>query len=84
MDFKEATDRLTTRVTLADVAHACGSHPNSIDRARLEPGSKSYRTPPQGWETAVAALAKERGNDLLALASAMEQSQPTFVPRASK
>jgi hypothetical protein len=69
VDFKEATDRLTERVTLADIAEACGSHPNSIDRARLEPGSKSYRTPPQGWETAVEQLARERGNELLTLAN---------------
>lgn len=73
MDFKEATDRLTERVTLADIAEACGSHPNSIDRARLEPGSKSYRNPPQGWQIAIARLAKIRGEELISLAKRLEE-----------
>jgi hypothetical protein len=76
VDFKEATDRLTARVTLADIAEACGSHPNSIDRARLEPSSKSYRSPPPDWENAVAKLAKERGEALLALAGKLAFRTP--------
>jgi hypothetical protein len=72
VDFKEATDRLTERITLADIAEACGSHPNSIDRARLEPGSKSYRNPPPNWQAAVATLARARSRDLLALAELVD------------
>jgi hypothetical protein len=68
VDFKEATDRLTERVTLADIAEACGSHPNSIDRARLEPDSKSYRSPPREWKPALAHLARAHGLKMLALA----------------
>jgi hypothetical protein len=73
VDFKEATDRLTERVTLADIAEACGSHPNSIDRARLEPESKSYRTPPPNWQVALAGLARERGEKLIALANELRK-----------
>jgi hypothetical protein len=68
LDFKEATDRLTARVTLAVIAEACGAHPNSIDRARLDPGSKNYRTPPPEWQSAVVRLARDRAKELLQLA----------------
>lgn len=76
MDFKEATDRLTERVTLADIAEACGSHPNSIDRARLAPESKSFRSPPLNWRSSLAPLARERGLALIRLAEEMERSSP--------
>jgi hypothetical protein len=72
LSFKEATDRLIERVTLVDIAGACGSHPNSIERARLQPGSKNYREPPPRWETAVMALARERIRDLQALMNSLE------------
>lgn len=74
MDFKEATDRLTARVTLTDVAEACRAHPNSIDRARLEPGTASYRNPPRGWREAVMRLARERAAELDALANLLGES----------
>lgn len=75
MDFKEATDRLTARVTLADIAEACGAHPNSIDRARLDPGSRNHRTPPQEWHSAVVRLARNRAKDLLQLADEIGQGR---------
>ena len=69
MDFRTATDRLTARVTLADIAEACGSAINSIERARLEADSRHRREPPPDWKPALARLARERGNQLLKLAS---------------
>lgn len=68
MDFKTATDRLTARVTLADIAEACGSAINSIERARLDADSRHRREPPPDWEPALARLARERGIELLMLA----------------
>jgi hypothetical protein len=75
VDFKEATDRLTARVTLADIAEACGAHPNSVDRARLAPGSKNYRTPPPEWQNAVVRLARHRAHALLQLAEEVGQGR---------
>lgn len=72
LTFKEATDLLTQRVTVADVAMACGSHVNSVERARLDPTTRSYREPPPGWVHAVARLARERGTELIALAERLE------------
>lgn len=68
MDFRTATDRLTARVTLADIANACGAAINSIERARLDPDSRHRREPPPGWKSAVARLACGRGMELLQLA----------------
>jgi len=68
MDFRTATDRLTARVTLADIAEACGSAINSIERARLDPDSRHRREPPPDWKPALARLARERGLELLKLA----------------
>ena len=75
MNFKEATDVLTARVTLVDIAEACGSHPNSVERARLDPDSRNYREPPPNWQAAVARLARERGAALLELGSQLEADQ---------
>jgi hypothetical protein len=72
LNFKEATDRLIQRVTLVDIADACGSHPNSIERARLQPGSKNYREPPPHWQRAVMELARQRVRDLQALMNRLE------------
>lgn len=74
MTFKEATDVLTARVTLVDIAEACGSHPNSVERARLDPESRNYREPPPNWQAAVARLARERGQELLQLADSVKTS----------
>jgi len=60
VNFKDATDVLIERVTLVDIAEACGSHPNSVERARLQPGTKNFRGPPANWQAAVIALAQAR------------------------
>jgi hypothetical protein len=73
LNFKEATDLLIQKVTVADIAEACGSHVNSVERARLSPDTRHYREPPPGWIAAVARLARERGRQLIALADALER-----------
>ena len=73
LNFKEATDLLIQKVTVADIAEACGSHVNSVERARLSPDTRHYREPPPGWIAAVARLARERSRQLIALAEALER-----------
>ena len=72
MNFKEATDILIQKLTVADIAEACGSHVNSVERARLSPETRHYREPPPGWAAAVSRLARERGEELLALAARLD------------
>ena len=73
MDFKQATDRATTTcITLADIAEIAGVKHHSVRRARLDPRTVSYRSPPAGWEKAIAKLARERAGELVKLAEELE------------
>lgn len=73
VNFKDATDELIDRVTLPEIASACGASVNAVERARMDPTSHSYRSAPPGWELAVARLARERGGSLLKLADEIEE-----------
>jgi hypothetical protein len=70
--FKRATDRLIGTVSLADLAEELGVSHGLLRQARLSTSASSYRSPPQGWEKAVAKLARERGGALIELADDME------------
>ena len=72
-DFKTASGRATeTCITLSDIATACDVADNTIRRARMDPSSSNYRTPPAGWEKAIAKLARERARELVKLADELE------------
>jgi hypothetical protein len=73
MDFKTATDRLSAaKITADDIAEACGVVRNSIARARLDPASPAYRSPPAEWKPVLARLARERMGELDALAKELD------------
>lgn len=75
MDFKTATDRLTAaKITADDIAEACGVVRNSVARARLDPSSSAYRSPPPNWQPALAQLARERITALRILVQKLESS----------
>lgn len=74
MDFIEATDRaIQTCITLAEIAKAAGVSHHGIRRARLKPGTSSYRSPPAGWEGKLAKLARKRARELERLAEELEK-----------
>ncbi len=73
MDFKEATDLLTRRITADEIAEAAGVSISSIARARLDSSSSAYRSPPEGWRPVLARLAKERVQELNALAVELDR-----------
>ena len=60
MDFKEASSRLTDGHTLADIAAETGMSEATVRRARLEPSSPAYRSPPPNWKEAIIRLAERR------------------------
>src|SRR5690606_35000923 len=66
------SDQLTRCITLADIAEASGRAEATIRQARLDPSTDSYRSPPEGWERAVAKLAKKRARELLDLKAALD------------
>lgn len=85
MNYKEATDRLFERITAADLAEALGVSQNAVARARLDPTTRDYRPPPQGWRIAVARLAQRKARVLLDLGEALagdlhkEPTAPTMT-----
>jgi hypothetical protein len=60
MDFREATDGLCGKVDHEDVARALGVSLQTIRQARLQPETRSHRSPPPGWRDAVIRLAEEK------------------------
>jgi hypothetical protein len=73
MDFKEATDELMKGLTRGQIAEALGKSEASIRQARLPDDNAAVRTPPQGWEGPLAALAEREGNRLLRLSKALDK-----------
>ncbi len=73
MDFKAATDILTRRITADEIAEAAGVSISSIARARLDPSSSAYRSPPENWHSVLAWLARERMHQLDRFAEEMER-----------
>ncbi len=74
MNFKSATDELLgSGVTLPEIAIALGVAYTTVRAFRLDPGSSSYRTPPEGWRARLARLARQRADDLVRLAEEIER-----------
>ena len=74
MDFKTATDRLSAaKITADDIAEAFGVVRNTIARARLDPSSPAYRSPPENWRPVLGRLARERIRELAEFAEEMER-----------
>lgn len=71
MNFKAATDILFATVTHAELAERIGCSVASIRQARLSPDALAHRSPPPGWQEAVRALARERGEALAELAKSL-------------
>jgi len=44
----------------------------AVRQARLDPAGTSYRTPPAGWQKAIAKLCRKRGGQLVKLAEELE------------
>jgi hypothetical protein len=78
MDFKEATDVLTSAptMTLAKVAEAFGKDTHTIMRARME--GPNARTPPREWQPVIARLAREQASALVAFADRLDALAATL------
>ena len=75
MDFKTATDRLSAaKITADDIAEAFGVVRNTIARARLDPSSPAYRSPPEHWRPVLAGLVRERMRVLNELVDEIQSS----------
>lgn len=73
MEFKDATDCMMARgIALPEIAAAVGVAYTTVRASRLARGSSSRRPPPDGWEKALAKLARKRARELDKLASELE------------
>lgn len=73
MNFVEAMERLKRAVTDDEIAAATGVSTNTIRRTRADRRTRNYRPAPQGWEAALAQLARERIHELQALAAQLQR-----------
>lgn len=73
MDFKEASTTLTDGHTLADIAAETGMSEATVRRARLDPTSSAYRSPPPNWKEAIIRLAEQRIVMLRSLIEALKR-----------
>ena len=74
MNFRKATDELTTSITLEDLATALGVSVQAVRQARAQEGSAGFRRPPQGWERAVVKLVEARAHHYQRFAAKLRSS----------
>ena len=73
--FRETSDRLSALgISLQDQAEAVGVQYQTLRSMRAEPGSKSYRTPPEpsSYRSRWATFLRERAKQLQAEADRLE------------
>jgi hypothetical protein len=72
VDFRTATDQLKGCITHEELAAELGISPQTVRVARLDPESANARPAPEGWESAIAKLARRRAAELTRLAERFE------------
>ena len=72
MDFVRATDALTSCHSHNDVAKALDVSVQTVRQARMNPAADGHRPAPEGWQNAIAKLARARAAQLEALADELE------------
>jgi hypothetical protein len=70
--LKEAMD--AGGLTAEEVGSALNRPAQSVRQMRLDPSHANYRPPPDGWETVLARMARERGGALQELADDLERA----------
>jgi hypothetical protein len=77
MNFRNATDDLLKQTTLEDLASKLRVSIQAVRQARAAKDSTAHRSPPAGWEKAVATLAQERAAFYQKLAKRLESQRPS-------
>jgi hypothetical protein len=75
MNFMDATTRLTHDVTLGDLAESLGVTTALLSQARAGTTKAHHRSPPKGWEQAIAKLARKRAEELARMADRVAADQ---------
>ena len=75
MNFRKATDDLLDVISHEELAKTLGCSVATVRQARRTEGTASYRSPPKGWETAIAKLADQKAEKLRRLAAKLRASE---------
>jgi hypothetical protein len=70
LDFIAASDALFEKMKPEDLAAAIGCSVSSVKQARMREGG-GRRSPPPGWEAALARLARQKAAQLEKLAAGL-------------
>ena len=62
MNFRKATDDLLAGVSHEELAKALGVSVATVRQARLANDAKAHRSPPEGWESVILRMAKQRAD----------------------
>jgi hypothetical protein len=71
--FRDALDLV--RLPAPEVAELFGVQPQTVRQMRLDPGHVNYRSPPAGWQSVLAKLARKRAAELVRLADKLEATR---------
>jgi hypothetical protein len=72
MNFQQATDRLFSCLTAADLADALQVSVQGVKQARAAPETTAHRPAPDGWQMAVKRLAKRQAAHFERLATQLD------------
>ena len=78
MNFRKATDILLESDTLEDLAGNLRVSLQAVRQARAAETTTSYRSPPEGWSTAVATLAERRIHELRTLLKSLKMHEKSI------
>jgi hypothetical protein len=81
MDFVKASSAITAGVTLGDLADELGVTTVDLSRARTDPSNRYHRLPPDGWEAAIAKLARQQADRLTRVADRVDSMPKKKVGR---
>ena len=73
MDFRKATDELLGGISHEELAKALGVSVATVRQARLAESAKAHRSPPEGWQTQILRLAKQRADHFKRLVGRLER-----------
>jgi hypothetical protein len=72
MTFRKATDELLIGISHEELAKALSVSVATVRQARLTVDAKAHRSPPEGWESVILRMAKQRADHYRRLVGRLE------------
>jgi hypothetical protein len=84
MNYVQATTKLIRGTPLQELARELGVSRGWLAHSRLASSNPQHRPPPDGWETAVAKLARQRIDDLKKMVAGLATKSRKPKSKATK